>query len=102
MNTTEITERYMEQYDGLVNKFKEYDINNLVDELNGAIDQADMNKINALYNKVLEWNAKVENLAGAKRALDIQFRYLHLPSPSIFSVIYDGEERVWKFNTAAE
>lgn len=99
MDTAEITKRYIEKYNELNNKFEELNISKLVEDLNNAISRSDMDNVNRLYNEVLEWNTKVDNLYGAKLALDTQFRYLHLPSPAIFGIIYDGEEKVWKFNT---
>lgn len=99
MDTTEITNRYMEKYTELSNKLKEQKINILIEELNNAIAQSEMAKVNKLYNQVQEWNSKVDKLLGAKIALDVQYSYLRLPSPAIFGIIYDGEERLWKFNT---
>lgn len=100
MDTAEVTSRYMEKYNELSKKLEEQKISALVDELNNAISKAQMNKVNELYNQVQEWNSKVDMLLGAKLALDAQFRYLRLPSPGIFGVVYDGEERIWKFNIA--
>ncbi|MDU1892553.1 MAG: hypothetical protein E6767_17850 [Dysgonomonas sp.] len=99
MDTTEITNRYMEKYTELSNKLEDQKISVLIEDLNNAISQSEMDKVNKLYNQILEWNSKVDKLLGAKIALDVQYSYLRLPSPAIFSVIYDGEERLWKFNT---
>ena len=91
MDTAEITRRYMEKYNELSSRFEEFNINQLVEDLNNAITQSDMDNVNRLYNIVLEWNTKVDNLDGAKIALDTQFHYLHLPSAAMFGIIYDGE-----------
>jgi 4-hydroxyphenylpyruvate dioxygenase-like putative hemolysin len=99
MDTEELSKRYMEKYNELATKFEELEISNLVDKLNNAISRSDMAKTNEFYDKVLEWNARVEQLSGAKIALDIQFSYLRLPSPALFGVTFDGEEKIWKFNT---
>lgn len=99
MDTEELSRRYMEKFNELANKFEELEINSLVENLNNAISRSDMAETNQLYEKVLDWNAKVEKLSGAKIALDIQFSYLHLPSPTLFGVTFDGEEKNWKFNT---
>lgn len=102
MDIDEIKRRYMEKYNELNEGFEELKISILVDEMNYAIRQSQMDKVNELYNRVLEWNTKVDKLLGAKLALDVQFHYLRLPSPAMFGVIYDGEEKVWRFNTSAE
>lgn len=88
----------MEKYAELSNKLEEQKINILIDNLNSAIARSEMEKINELYHKVQAWNSNVDKLIGAKIALDAQFHYLRLPSPAIFSIIYDGEDRSWKFN----
>ena len=98
MDTAEITSRYMEKYTELSNKLNDQHINILIENLNSAISQSQMDRVNELYNQVLEWNSKVDKLIGAKIALDTQYHYLRLPSPAIFSIVYDGEERIWKFN----
>jgi len=101
MDSDKLSKLYMEKYNELTSRFEELKINLLVEELNEAVSSANMDKTNELYNKILQWNAKVENLVGARKALNTQFRYLHLPSPESFGIIFDGEERVWKFNTEA-
>jgi len=100
MNTEEIKKRYMEKYNELSVRFDELDVSHLVEDLNYAISKSDMSKVNELYNRVLGWNTQVDNLVGAKLALDVQYRYLRLPSPALFGIIYDGEEKTWKFNTS--
>lgn len=99
MNTEELSKRYMIKYNDLVEDFSRNEINQLVEDLNNAITQSDMSEANELYNKVSDWNAQVEKLLGARDALNHQYHYLHLPSPALFSIIFDGEEKVWKFNT---
>lgn len=99
MDPDKLSKRYMEKYNQLTKKYEELQINLLVDDLNEAISKADMSTINELYHRVMRWNAKVENLIGARKALNAQFRYLLLPSVEPFGIIYDGEEKAWRFNT---
>ena len=99
MDAEELSKRYMEKYNELTKKFDELGVSSLVDGLNTAISNSDMAEANKLYNKVLDWNAKVENLVGARIALNTQFHYLHLPSPGLFGIMFDAEEKAWKFNT---
>ncbi len=98
MDTQKISDDYMDKYNDLSLDFKKKDINNLVERLNEAVSQSNMAHVNELYNQVLEWNNRVKTLEGAQIAINTQFRYLHLPSPSSFAVIFDGEDRLWKFN----
>lgn len=98
MDAAEITSRYMEKYNELNLGLEKQKINVLIEDLNNAISQSKMDEVNKLYNQVQEWNSKVDMLSGVKIALDTQFHYLRLPSPAIFSIIYDGEDRTWKFN----
>ncbi|MBK5719706.1 hypothetical protein JGH11_02345 [Dysgonomonas sp. Marseille-P4677] len=102
MDTQELSKRYMEKYNELTLSFEKLKINNLVNNLNEAISKSDMTMVNQLYNKVLEWNSKVEQLEGVKIAIDSQFHHLHLPSPALFAITFDGEEKVWKFSTGAD
>ena len=88
----------MEKYNELSSKLEEQKISTLIEDLNSAISKSRMDEVNRLFNLVQEWNSKVDKLIGAKIALDAQYYYLRLPSPTIFSIIYDGEERIWKFN----
>lgn len=99
MDTQELSKRYMDKYNELSLEFEELKISCIVDDLNDAISKSDMTMVNNLYNKILEWNSKVEKLEGAKIAIDSQYHHLRLPSPSLFGVTFDGEEKVWKFNT---
>lgn len=101
MQPQELSRLYMEKYNELVNKFNELGIDALVENLNYAISKSDMAKTNELYNKVLEWNNKVANLEGAHIALNTQYRFLRLPSPASYGILFDGEERIWRFNTEA-
>ena len=99
MDAEQLSKRYMEKYNELSSKFEESDINALVEDLNDAVSKSDMESVNVLYNKVLDWNAKVENLIGARLALHAQFHYLRLPSPALFGIMFDNEDKLWRFNT---
>jgi len=99
MDTQELSKRYMQEYESIVKQFEERRISDMVSELNESISRSDMDKTGELYNKVLDWNGKVEQLEGARLVLDSQFHYLRLPSAAAFGVVFDGEEKVWRFNT---
>ena len=101
MDTHELSKRYMEEYDKLVKEYEDRRMSDVVLDLNDAISRSDMATTEKLHNVVLEWNTKVSTLEGAKIVLNTQFSYLRLPSPSSFGVIFDGEDRVWRFNTEA-
>ncbi|HCO66240.1 MAG TPA: hypothetical protein DIT04_00530 [Dysgonomonas sp.] len=101
MDTHELSKRYMEEYDKLVKSYEDMKMNDVVTNLNDAISRSDMSETEKLHNTVLEWNTKVSKLEGARIVLDAQFSYLRLPSPSSFGIIFDWEERVWRFNTVA-
>jgi len=99
MDTEELSKKYMKKYNDLIKEYEDTKFNGVVDALNDAISRSDMEKTNELYNVVLNWNIKVAGLEGVRKSLDTQFSYLHLPSAVLFSVIYDTDERMWKFNT---
>lgn len=100
MNSDELSKRYLEKYEALILDFKKEHIEDLVGELNISIKKSDMKKTNILYSEIMNWNTRVSNLSGARLALNTQFSHLHLPSPSLYSVILDGDDRTWKFNTS--
>ena len=101
MDTQELSKRYMEKYDELVKAYEDQNMSDVVMDLNNAIRRSDMAETEKLHNIVLEWNTRVSRLEGARIVLHAQFPYLRLPSPSSFSIIFDGEERSWIFNTGA-
>lgn len=98
MDTQALQKHYMDEYNDLTLKFEELKINDLVDDLNKAISRSDITLVNNLYNKVLEWNSRVEKLEETRVAIDSQYPHLHLPSPTLFIITLDGEEKVWRFN----
>lgn len=99
MDTQELSKRYMEEYDRLVKGYQEKKISEVVIDLNYAIRRSDMTETERLHNLVQEWNMNVSKLEGARIVLHAQFPYLRLPSPSAYSIIFDGDERSWVFNT---
>lgn len=98
LNPTELSKKYMEVYNDVVEKYHHSDIQELVDNLNEAIKKKDMKEVNEDYSKILDWNFRIANIEGARKALNIQFSYLHLPSPMMFTVVYDEDMKQWKFN----
>ena len=97
MDAQELSKHYMEKYNALVKEYEGSGIRNVVLSLNEAISQQDMQKANLLYNEVMTWNFKVANLEGERDSLNSQYRYLHLPSIIMFSIILDEEEKKWRF-----
>ncbi len=99
MDASELSKRYMEKYNELIAKVEKSDINKVVLSLNEAIEKSDVGEISILYQQILDWNSFVEKLEGARIAIDAQYHYLHLPSPSIYLIKFDWDNRLWEFNT---
>lgn len=95
---TELSRKYMDLYNEIVQRYQSDDIQDLVEALNESLRKHEMNRTNEYYSKILDWNFKVANLDGARKALSIQFSYLRLPSPMMFTVVYDEDDKIWKFN----
>lgn len=98
MNFDELSKDYMEKYKKLTIEKKELAIANTIDNINLAIEEEDIDRINKNYSKILEWNSYVSNLEGAREAINAQYKFLHLPSVMMFSIAFDEEEKKWKFN----
>lgn len=98
MDAQELSDLYMEKFNGLSSAFSRQAISALVDSLNAAVKAGDMEELSRLYARMMEWNAHVSELEGARLSIHTQFRSLHLPSPRLFSIIFDGEEKIWRFN----
>lgn len=99
MDTEVIAQNYMKKYNELVDKTNISNIENIVDELNNAIENEDMTLANSAYEKILSWNFKIGNLEGERESLNSHIRGFKLPSVIMFSVMYDDNDRIWKFNT---
>lgn len=99
MDVTIIKERYINEYEKLVNSYKKLGIVELLNELNKAISKSELDKINYYFNKVSEWNDRVSNLQGARSAINEQYKYLNLPSVSEFLIVFDYINKEWRFNT---
>lgn len=98
MDSEEIKKRYMDEYNKLVEKYHISDIRVVLDNINNAIKESNIKAINENYNKISDWNILVAHLEGARLSLDSQFPYWHLPSPVIFSIVFDQIEKRWKFD----
>jgi len=95
---TELSHKYMDLYNGISTEYQTSDIQDIVEKLNEALHKREMKQVNEYYSKILDWNFKVANLEGARKALNVQFSYLRLPSPMMLTVVYDEDGKVWKFN----
>lgn len=97
MDVQELPKHYMEKYNALEKEYENSGIRDDVSNLNEAISQHDMRKVNLLYNKIMAWNLKVANIESERNSLNSRYRYLHLPSVIIFSIVLDEDEKIWKF-----
>lgn len=98
MDAQELSDLYMEKFNELSSAFSRQEISTLVDRINAAVKAGDMEELSRLYGRMMEWNAHVSELEGARMSIHTQFRSLRLPSPRLFSIVFDGEERIWRFN----
>lgn len=101
MDFEELSKRYINKYNELVEKREKSGIAAIVEDINEAIMGVDMERVNEDYSKILDWNYEVANIEGARLALNAQFSFLHLPSATIFSIIFEENEKRWKFNAEA-
>ncbi|MFT3992699.1 MAG: hypothetical protein QM660_00215 [Dysgonomonas sp.] len=99
IDTEKISKEYMTEFEKLTNKFNSSGIKDTVEKINEAIKRSDIQEINECYSTISDWNMKVANIEGARKAIDLQYRFLRLPSVSAYIIIFDDIEKVWKFNT---
>ncbi len=98
MNQEEVERHYMGKYNELAEKYRNSGIQEVIEDVNIAIQGSDMERVNKGYSKILEWNDYIANLEGARIALNAQFKYMHLPSAVLFSIEFDQDEKRWRFN----
>lgn len=99
MDTQEIKNRYIAEYNKLADQNEIKKIDSLIDEINLAISKPNTKDINDIYSRISEWNERVSNLQGARVALNAQHPSLHLPSAAQFLIIFDNFIKEWRFNT---
>lgn len=97
MDFEELSKNYMEKYNELTVKRDNSDIKKTVEDINIAIKGSNMERVNADYATILDWNYYVANIEGIRAVLNGQFPYLRLPSADMFSVAFDGSDKKWKF-----
>ncbi|SHF14846.1 hypothetical protein [Dysgonomonas macrotermitis] len=102
MDSEKLSKQYIEDYNQLVDKYKNSEIKKVVAGINEAIHTGDKQKVEECYLKIQTWNFDVADLENRRVALNAQFRHLHLPSVQMFTIIYDGIVKYWKFNTDIE
>lgn len=101
MDSVEVSELYMAEYNKLVAKYEAKTISLLLEGINGAIANSDMQRVNDCYNELSEWNQYVARIQGAGEALNRQYKHLKLPSVNSFFVVFDNMSKEWRFNTEA-
>ncbi|MFV0469737.1 MAG: hypothetical protein ACK5MK_12515 [Dysgonomonas sp.] len=99
MDSDELALDYMKKYNELIRRYNDEGIKNIIEDLNKAIRDGNIQVLNTNYGKILEWNYYVANLDGVRTSLNTQFTYLHLPSVIMYTVIFDENEKSWTFNT---
>lgn len=99
MDTEVIAQSYMKKYNELVDRSNINNIEKIVDDLNNAVNNEDMALANSAYEKILSWNFRIGNLEGERESLNSHIRGFKLPSVMMFSVMYDNNDKLWKFST---
>lgn len=99
MDAREVRNRYMAEYEKLVESYEDQQVAGLINDINHAISNSDVEKINVIYNQISEWNDHVSNIQGVRLAINSQYKYLKLPSVSEFLIVFDFINKEWRFNT---
>jgi len=98
MDTNKILQGYMDKYHKLIESDQKIKIEKTIDDLNNAIENSDTSTANLAYSKILDWNFKVANLQGERDSMNEHIKGTKLPSVMMFAVMYDDNEKIWKFN----
>lgn len=98
MDTEKIVHEYMAKYNRLIESSEKIKIEKSIDDLNTAIENSDTNSANMAYSQILEWNFKVANLEGERDSINEHVRGVKLPSVMMYAVVYNENEKTWKFN----
>lgn len=98
MDTDALVQGYMKKYNNLMEEKNTKNIEGVINELNEAIRNTDMERANEAYTKILGWNFKVANLEGERESLNKHIRGKKLPSVDMFAIAYDDNDKMWKFN----
>lgn len=98
MDTEKIVQGYMDKYYKLIESEEAIKIEKTINDLNDAIENSDTTAANIAYSKILDWNFKVANLEGEKDSINKHIKGVRVPSPAMYAVVYDDNEKVWKFN----
>ena len=67
--------------------------------MNRAIRTGDSEKAGECLLEIQRWNTRVTGLEATRMSLNSCFRHLRLPSAGMFTILYDGIIRQWRFNT---
>lgn len=98
MDFEELSKHYMEKYNEMTRERDKLGITHTIDAINEAIIHSDMEKINSNHSKILDWNFYVANLEETRSEINKKFSFLHLPKASLFSVVFDEDEKRWRYN----
>lgn len=99
MDAIDLEKNYMEDYNKLARAYAESGIRCTVESMNRAIRTEDREKAGECLPEIQRWNTRVTGLEATRMSLNSCFRHLRLPSAGIFTILYDGTIRQWKFNT---
>lgn len=102
MDSDKLSKQYIDSYNKLVDSYNNSDIKSIVAGINEAIYYGDKPKIEECYLKIQAWNLQVSDLEDNRMSINAKFRHLHLPSVGMFTIIYDGIVKYWKFNVDAD
>lgn len=102
MDSEKLSKQYIDNYNKLTDRFNNSDIKSIVSGINEAIYYGDKAKVEDCYLKIQAWNSDVADMEETRDSLNHRFRNLHLPSVEMFTIVYDGVVKSWRFNTDAE
>lgn len=89
----------MADYNRLARAYAESGILCTVESINRAIRAGDSEKAGECLTEIQQWNTRVTALEATRMSLNSCFRHLRLPSAGMFTILYDGIIRQWRFNT---
>lgn len=95
----DLEKNYMEDYNRLTRAYAESRIQIIVENMNKAIRTEDSEKASECLLEIQRWNTRVTGLEATRMSLNNCFSHLRLPSAGMFTILYDGIMRQWRFNT---
>lgn len=98
MDTEKIIQGYMGKYNKLIEDERKVKIEKVINDLNSAIENSDTTAANIAYSQILDWNFKIANLEDEKDSINKNVDGVRLPSLTMYAVVYDNNEKIWRFN----